>query len=101
MRVPVEMVTVIEDAKLGLPPKTNLHLVTDNDLLKELERRGLKASPPKAQKVRKGRKSAEQKAWAEKGKLMGRNMLANMGLVQNPPEMDTSAIEGEWKIINE
>ncbi len=44
MRVPIELLPMIEDAKLGLPPKINLHLATDNELVKELERRGFEVS---------------------------------------------------------
>ena len=44
MRVPLELLPMIEDAKLGLPPKINLHLATDNELVKELERRGFEVS---------------------------------------------------------
>ena len=44
MRVPVELVPIIEDAKLGLPPKINIHLATDDELVKELERRGFEVS---------------------------------------------------------
>ena len=44
MRVPAELLPMIEDAKLGLPPKINIHLATDNELVKELERRGFEVS---------------------------------------------------------
>lgn len=44
VRVPVDLLPIIEEAKLGLPPKINLHLATDAELVKELEHRGFEVS---------------------------------------------------------
>ncbi len=41
VRVPVELLPMIEDAKLGIRAATNLQSATDNELVDELERRGL------------------------------------------------------------
>lgn len=72
MRVPVELLPMIEDAKLGLPPKINLHLATDNELVKELERRGFEVSlytEPlsmfKSKKERKKKQDIQAKTIAE------------------------------------
>ena len=44
VRVPAELLPMIADARLGLPPQANLHIATDNELVKELERRGFEVS---------------------------------------------------------
>ena len=41
VRVPVELLPMIEDAKLGVSSSINLQSATDNELVDELERRGL------------------------------------------------------------
>jgi hypothetical protein len=65
VRVPVELLQVIEDAKLGVHPELNLNAVTDNELVEELERRGFEVSiyvePNPVSKAAQRKKKNEQK----------------------------------------
>ena len=44
VRVPADLLQMIEEAKQGLTPKVNIQLCSDDELVKELERRGFEVS---------------------------------------------------------
>jgi hypothetical protein len=73
MRVPVELLPMIEEAKQGLPNAINIHSVTDSDLVNELERRGFEVSlytePHQVSKEAAKKKKAIQKKAMEQNEI--------------------------------